>query len=207
MLFSEIKLATRNNLNDAGIISYSVQDLNDSVKDAYDDIVVNTQCIVKKVTLNYIANLTYYDLSSLVADYLVCVAIYDVFNKFWLDDDMTVRDFEFVRRDWELAKSTPKNWAALDHKHVAIFPKYADITGKTFDLYYWATSPSVVDSDIPLVPLDFHKLIPDYSTADLLESYEEFTKANLFWAKYYADFAELKRRIKNLSHSDLLFKI
>lgn len=204
--FTTIKSQIRTNLNDSGAISYTTTDLDDSVQDGYDDIVSQTQCIIKKVTLNWTANLSYYDLPTLVSDFMACVAIFNNINNQWLDDDRTIRDFDSFRSDWELANGTPTNWAPLNFKYIGIFPRYSTAAG-TFDLYYWATAPIVVDAGTPLIATDCQNLLTKYSTADLLEQFEEFSKASPFWNMYLETLEEYRERVKNLVKSDLLIRI
>lgn len=194
------------NLNDAGAISYTTTDMDDSFQDGYDDIACLSQCIIKKTTLNWSANLSYYDFPLLVADYMACVAIFNNVNNQWLDDNLTLRDFDSMRIDWELATGTPRNWAALNHKYTAFFPKYVSSSG-TFDLYYWATAPTIVNVETPLISSDCQNLLTDYSTADLLEQFEEYTKAGPFWASYLDTLIMFKERVANLIKSDLLIKL
>jgi hypothetical protein len=206
--FSALKSVIRENLNDVGEINFSDTELNDSVQDGYDDVLCLTQCLVKKVTLSWVANLSYYDLADLVtdSDYLACVAIYDNVAGRWLSDNKTTRDFDKEGDDWELDTGTPENWAATSPTKIAVRPRPTTAIG-TFDLYYWATAPSVDDSATPLIATDCQALIPKYSTADLLEQYEEFTKASFFW-KDYLEFLEVyKTRVKNLVKTDLLIRI
>src|SRR5947208_15217831 len=90
MLFSAIKSNVRDNLNDAAVINYSTSDVDESMQDAADDIVAQTQCIIKKTTLNWTGDLSYYDLITLVSDYLACVAIFNNVNNRWLYDDKKI---------------------------------------------------------------------------------------------------------------------
>src|SRR5207244_10102131 len=124
MLFSAIKSNVRDNLNDAAIVNYSTSDVDESTQDAYDDIISQTQCIIKKTTLNWTGDLSYYDLTTLVADYLACVAIFNNVNNRWLYDDKTLAHFDLIRDDWEIAHGTTENWVALNNKYIDIFLMY-----------------------------------------------------------------------------------
>ncbi len=211
MLFSAIKTNIGINLNDSSNVNYSTNDLQDSIQDSYNDIVSQTQCIVKKTTLTWQASVSYYDMITLVSDYLACVAIFNNINKTWLFDDLTLINLDKLRDDWELAIGTPENWISLNFKYVAIFPKYKSIPVlpaiNTFDLYYWATAPAVVDTQTPLITGDFQHLLEKYSTADLLEQFEEYTKASIFWESYILEIEDYKERVKNLATRDMLFLI
>lgn len=205
--FTTLKANARRDLDDIGVKHFPAADINAVAQDAYDDIVAYTQCIIKKTTLNWVGDLSYYDFKTLgVSDFLSCLAIYNNVNRRWLFDDKTIRHFDGMRWDWELANGTPENWAALNFKYTAVFPKYKTSSGN-FDLYYAATAPVIVDASTPLIATDFQKLITNYIIGSLLEEIEEFTKANDYWIKYYADREEYRERVKNIAKSDLLMVV
>lgn len=204
--FSLIKANTRRNLNDINPKSYSVSDIDDSFQDAYDDIISRTQCLIKKTTLNWAADLSYYDFRSLVSDYMAVVAIFNNVNRRWLEDDKNTRNFDQMRIDWEIANGSPTNWTALNFKYTAVFPRYASAAG-TFDLYYWATAPVIVDAATPLIATDMQHLLEEYSTEDLLEQFEEYVSAAPFWELYEENLEIYRERVKNLTKTDLLLLI
>lgn len=203
MLFSAIKTNIGINLSDTGQIHFTNSDLQTSLQDAYDDICCLSQCIIKKVNLDWQNDLTYYDFSSLsVTDYLGCIAIYNNINNRWLQDDLNLKQFDKLRTYWEIWHGTPNWWAFSDFKRIAVVPKQEIATG-TFDLYYWATAPTVVDGSTPLIATDVQKLFEQYSTADLLEQVDEFSKANIWWADYYGVLETYIERTKSLARADL----
>lgn len=206
----QLKTNVRTNLDDEGLGTfYSEDDLNDSLQDAYDDIVVLTQCIPKTVTINWISSLSYYDFSNDcgINDYLATVAIFNNLTNRWLRDDLNLRDFDRLRRDWEIWEGTPQFWAPSDPKRIAIAPRYALSPG-SFKLLYWAQAPVLAtDSDILLTANDVQNLFEFYCTGDMLEQQQEFTKAAEYWEKYFNSIDEYAQRVKNNSKSDVLLRI
>lgn len=207
--FAQRKANVRSNLGDNEVSFYSSTEMDSSFQDAYDDIVFRTQCIIKKVTLNWVAYDGYPKFGSApysVADYMATTAIFDNVTNRWLLDNLSLRDFLRFRPDWETTLASPQYWAPKDPSRIVIFPKYATAAG-TFVLYYWATAPTIVDTDTPLIPSDLQDLLDYYATADLLEGAEEFAKAAIYWSKYYDEdtgIDSFARRVKNISMSDLL---
>jgi|SRR6266853_1354737 len=217
--FAEIKTNIKANLGDSDF--YPDIDIDDSVQDAYDEIVAISQCIVKKVTLAFISNLNYYNFRDLanfpaiyVADLMTVTAIFSNLTNQWLLDDKTLKDFDLIRSDWENWQGAPLWWAPTnDYRRYAIAPKLNPITS-TFDLYYLAKAPIVVNAEAPLIPSDFQNLIELYSCADLLESAEEFVKAGNYWADFWgirngiqnydSGIFALASRTKNIAKSNLL---
>lgn len=231
MTLAQIKATVRSNLSDAGVTSYTEVDLNESMQDAYDDIVILSQCITKRVTLTWQNLLSYYDFSTLgVSDYLNTIGIFNNVTNMWLRDDLSLRDFDRVRRDWENGIGSPQFWAPSSPSNVAVMPKYSSTTASagaffggssssayyigsagglgTYILLYSATAPTfTADTDVPLIAVDVQVLLEYYVTADMLEQFEEFTKAGEFWLKYTTDIEEYAQRVKLNNRSDLLLRI
>lgn len=230
----QIKTNARINLADRGVTFYSEDDLNDSIQDAYDDIAALTQCITKSVDLNFTAYTSYYDFKNnfSVADYMGTTAIFNYTSNLWLRDDMSLRDLDRIRRDWETWTGTPQFWSPSDPVRIAIAPKVTVntngvalgafdsgsfssafyITGAAptagFRLYYWAVAPTLAsDNDILLVASDFSDLFENYITGDLLEQAQEFKKAGVFWIEYYKSIEQYAERVKKNNKADLLMRV
>lgn len=227
----EIKDNIRTNLADLGVVNYSEGTLNDSLQDAYDDIAVLTQYNVKEVTVNWVSNLSYYNFITLgIPDYLMPIAIFNNVTNRYLRDDLSLRDFDRIRRDWENWTGTPIFWAPSDPYSVGIAAKYVGtvVSGAfaplafssafyigsgaasfgTFQLIYSATAPLwVSDSDVPQIATDVQNLFEFYSTADMLEQFEEFTKADEYWGKYWDSIEDYASRVKRNNKADLLLRV
>lgn len=232
---AEIKAAVQTNLTDLNINFYSDEDLNNSIQDAYDDIVILTQCIQKRVTLPWISNLSYYNFRGRfqITDYLGTIAIFNNVSNLWLRDDLSLRDFDRIRRDWENWIGTVMFWAPSDPDNIGVCPKmlnsaitYGAFDAGSFDndayyinnssqsnlgsfvLYYWATAPMLVsDNDTFLMASDQNSTLIQYATADLLEQAQEFNKAGSYWGYYFGNIAEYADRVKRDCKSDLLLRI
>lgn len=122
----EIKSDIKDNLSDLSLNFYGEDDLNDSVQDAYSDIAILTQCIQKKTALNWVPNLSYYSPVTLgVGDYLGVIAIFNNVTNLWLRDDLSLKDFDRIRRDWENWSGTPQFWSPSDPVRFGIAAKYS----------------------------------------------------------------------------------
>src|SRR5690348_12678 len=131
----QIKADIQANLVDLSINYYSDDDLNQSIQDAYDDIAVISQCIQKKATLTWQSAKSYYNFKALgVTDYLGTIAIFNNVTNLFLFDHLSLRDFDRLRRDWEMWNGAPQFWAPSDFVNVAICAKYiANGSGGAFD--------------------------------------------------------------------------
>lgn len=226
----QIKTNVRINLNDTGVSFYQEDDLNDALQDAYDDIVCLSQCIIKNVDLNWLGQLSYYNFVSdfNLTDYLATVAIFNYSTKRWLRDDLTIRDLDRIRRDWENWIGTPQFWTSSDPLHIAIAPKYSELSVSgafnsnafssaffiggnplgQFKLLYWAQAPALInDLSSFLTASDVQDMLEFYTTAEMLEQAEEFSKAQEYWEKYYESILEYSDRVKRNNKADLLLRV
>jgi hypothetical protein len=207
MTYQEIKDHIRSNLNDAGVLNYSETDLIESVEDAEAEISFLARHIIKTTTLPFQAT-PYYDFRLLgVEDFLCVTAIFNENTNRWLRDDLTLRDFDRIRDDWELWTGTPQHWAPVNFELNAIVPYMPSPSGNLV-LYYAAKASELVDSTLtPLIATDCQRLLELYSTGDLLEQFEEYTKANEYFNEYYPLLADYSARVKNQARRDLLVLI
>ena len=65
----------------------------------------------------------------------------------------------------------------------------------------------MVDTNTPLIATDFQHLLEKFTTADLLEQFEEYAKASNFWEIYITEIEQFKERTKNIAGRDLLLII
>lgn len=209
MTRAEIRTLIKSELSEAGISSgqYNDDEINDSIQDAYNDIAAKAYCIIKNATQNWLDNITYYDFISLgITDYMGCIGIFNNNTKWWLRDDIQLRDFDRLRRDWETWNGQAQFWAGHSLRYVAVAPKLLDAVGD-FVLVYWASAPTLADGDTPLIATDMQNLIEYYCMADLLDNAEEPSKAKVWWEQYFANLQKYKTRCKNLAKADLLLRV
>lgn len=204
----QIVARVERNLSDAGVF-FSVNAINDSLQDAYNEVASRTRCIIKSATVNQVANQPYYDfIGAGVTDYLATIGIFNATTNFWLRDDLSLRDFDRLRRNWELWTGTPQFWAPHSLQYVAVTPNEAVVTTQTFTLWYWAIAPTFTsDSDTPLIAADKQNLLENYTCGDLLADAKEFTKAGTYLSQYEEDIQEYKKRCVNLARADLLLRV
>jgi hypothetical protein len=205
--FSDIKSDIRENLNDSGVTYYSAADMTESLEDGYTDVLFRTRCLIKKVTLSFIAS-PYYDFKLLgVEDFMCVIAIFNNNTNQWLFDDVTVRDLDSIRTDWELAEGQPECWVPLNFELNVIWP-YISVPTGDFDLYYAAKAANIDDyTDTPLIASYCQNLLEWYSTGDLLEQAEEYNKASAYFKSYEEDLESYFLRVKQLAKRDILLKI
>jgi hypothetical protein len=207
----QIKTNVRVNLNDNGIqpTFFGDEELNESLQDAYNEVVCKTRCNIKQVTLNWPNATTYFDFINdfAVSDYLGTVAILNNVTNLFLRDDVSLRDYDRIRRDWELWEGNAQFWAPHSLQYIAITPALAVGTG-TFKLYYYAIAPTLtVDATVPIIASDMQILLELYSTIDMLETAEEPSKGQQFNLMYYKKIAMYTERCQKLASADALLRV
>ena len=206
---AQIRAILQTNLAESGLSSgqFQTYELNDSIQDAYNEIVKSSYCIIKSATINFINNCTYYDFVSLgVTDYMGTIGIFNNNTNWWLRDDIQLRDYQRLRRDWEQWQGNSQFWAGHSYKYVALAPKLLTAYGSML-LWYWASAPTLNENDTPLIATDMQKLIEWYCMADLLDGADEPTKAMDWWSQYTAEIPKYKDRCKNLAKSQILLRV
>lgn len=208
---TQIRANVRQNLADVGITFYSESEINDSLQDAYNEIVAKTLCHIKQSTaLNWsavVGNYIDFETDFAITDYLGTYAIFNNLTNWWLRDDISIRDLDRIRRDWEQWRGQPQFWVPHSLKYIIVAPINLPGTG-TFTPWYYAKAPTMtIDSDVPVIAADQHTLLEYYATADLLESAEERVKAQAWWNQYEPQKEEYKTRCHNLAKHDLLLRV
>jgi hypothetical protein len=182
--------------------------------------------------MSWVNNLSYYNFPALgISDYLGTIAIFNNVTNLYLRDDLSIKDFDRIRRDWENWIGTPLFWAPSDPLRIAICAKYQVVAQSaaffaggfssayfidpsysslgTFKLMYYAQAP-VLQSDTDGfvgISSDMQQALTQYVTADLLEQAQEFTKASLVWDNYNENVASYADRVKRINKSDLLLRV
>lgn len=200
----------RNNLADVGITFYSDDEINTELQNAYNWIVAKSLCQVKSTTLNWPNSTTYYDFTAApfsLTDYIGVHAILNNNTKWYLRDDVSRRDLDRIRRDWELWTGQPQFWCPHSLRYAIIAPYQVTAVGN-FQLWYYAQAPTFTgDNDSPIIAPDTHPDLETRTTAVLLETAEEPTKAMTYWDDFYKNFDEFVERSKNQARNDLLLRV
>lgn len=187
---------------------YDVQSMNDSIQDGMDEVAAFTGCIWASATLPFVNNLTYYDLLTLLPNYIGVYAIFNTVIKRWLIPT-SVKHLDQVRIDWESAYGTPYYFVPVSHRYIAIYKKpnigfnnqNTTNYGNMF-VYYLASAPLLTDNiEIP-IPDDHITALESYSIKDLWEQNQEFSKASQYLQTYINNIEALRVLMKNRRNSD-----
>jgi len=182
---------------------YSSFDMLNSIQDGYDEVISFSGCIVKAVVLPFVNGLTYYDLLTLLPDYIGVISIYNTLTNRWMCPT-SERKLDKLRPDWETCYGTPELFTPINHRYMAIYRKpNADGYGN-FYIYYIASAPTLGPTDLIQIPTDYVNALEDYCITDLQEQAQEFTKALTRFSSYQENLAQLQRWAKSSRQPDRL---
>ena len=202
MLLSEQKQRLRNYFGND--VYYTDDDLQASIDDGYQEICAYTGLLLKSTILNFTANKTYYDMRTLIPDYLGVVAIFNEAIKRWMLPS-SIRKFDEQRIDWETAAGVPYYFAPVSHRYVAIYKKPIVANYGRMFVFYRATAPDTAGTDdVFLLPGDHQFVLEDYSIADLEEQNQEWGKAAVRVQSYKERLDRLRIWVRNKRIPDRL---
>lgn len=199
MTRDQIAAKIQTNLNDAGVL-YTADDLNDSLQDGYSEVAAFTGCIYKVASIDLVANLSYYDFGSLISDFFAVTAIFNTNTKQWLSPT-NLKVLESIREDWELAVGNPFLFWPVNFRFVALYPRMTSALGSLY-VVYRAQADVLTASSEPAIPLEQQAILENYTTSDLLEQAEEFTKAQLEFNTYVQAIKDLRQANSNFRLPD-----
>lgn len=200
---AEIATKISENLDDLGITFYSKDDLNDSIQDALDEIVVYSECLDREWEIPFEDNLTYYNLHEIIPDFYRIVRIWypGISQFFGISSDRNELNY---RLDWELRVANPRDLIIAGPNRIAFWGRHNGTTDK-FKVFYKATAPALNDDMVIPINTNYMHLIENYCTADLLEQNEEFSKAMNYWNVYEPELENYKYKIQLLARSDRVY--
>lgn len=192
---SQLRARIQSNLNDAVGTFFDNATVNQSIQDGYDEVLVDTQCAENTVTVPFTSQTIYYDLyNGIIPPNQLFWRICRIFNKNtnrWMPccDSRVLDKFRF---DWEASNGTPWFGYIVNFQYLGFFPHYTSGTALGFDVLYKVGRDILTeDQQIPQIPDEFSRILESYATADLLEIYREFTKAEDYWD----DYSKLKQKL------------
>lgn len=182
-------------------IYYDTQSMNDSIQDGLDEVCAFTGCIYKSATLPFTQFTTYYDMLSLLPDYIGIVAMFNLTIRRWMWPD-SLKKFNQDRIDWDVCYGTPYYFCPINHRYVAIYKKPAISTYGNFVIYYRAAAPTLNDATPIPIPGEHITALETYSIADLWEQAQEFTKATEGLKIYMKNLEDLRVLMRNQRNRD-----
>lgn len=181
---------------------YSTTDIVNSMQDGYDEVCALTGVILKSVVIPYIAKQTYYDLITLIPDFVGVFAIFNHSIKRWMLPSST-RKFNLDRPDWETAYGVPYYFSVISHRYMAIYKKPSVSDAGNMDIFYIARANQLTaDSSVIQIPDEHLTALSEYIETDLWEQNQEWTKATSHLKSYVENCQELYHWAKQNRNHD-----
>jgi hypothetical protein len=205
MLVSTLRADIRSNLADQNITFYTDTDILDAIQDGCDQVITKTGLVEKFVDVPFQANVGYYDLFSLIADYYSVTQVYNNQINRWLVPQI-LSDYDLIRDDWEVWNGPPAFFTPVDHRRIVIVPRPPTTNG-TMRVFYKARPETLTSSSSLPFPSDLSPVIEHYATADLLEQAREYNKAGLMWKDALEGVEGAARRTRVRSLPALIYRL
>jgi len=180
MPYSTTQLITnvQRNLDDLGSNFYDpTNDILPSLQDGYNLVAALTESIETYVSVPFQSGLVYYDFSKYIPNYLRIFGIYNNNINRWMYPTSMLELYR-IRDNWELGAGDPYWFLPIDYHTVALFPVQAVGVG-SMTVMFKATADTLVNSttNFPQLPQEHGNVLEFYSTDDLLDEAQEWSKA------------------------------
>lgn len=182
-------------------VYYEDTSFNDSIQDGYSEISLIGGLYLRSTILNFIPNKSYYDMISLIPDYLGVVAIFNNAIKRWMFPS-SLRKFDNDRIDWESASGVPYFFSIVSHRYLAIYKKPISENYGQMYVFYRASAPNLGPNDLLALPDQFITVLDDYTMSDLWEQNQEWGKAATNFQAYIANLEKLRIWIRSNRYPD-----
>lgn len=164
---------------------WSLQDVKDALNEGYETMAEATEFHESSVSINRVANQTYYDLATLltVNPILVPNRLYNPNTNRWATQK-TVREFDAAMpRDWEVGTGEAGYWMMRGAWLLGLVFKPKTSSG-TYTLY-GSMIPTALSTngDTPTILQEFHLGIVAYAVYDLLCEDHEASSLD-WWGRY-----------------------
>lgn len=198
---TRIDIANKLNLQFGNGTFYDPLSVNDTIQDGCDEICAFTGCVYGSVVLPFTQFTTYYDLLTLIPNYIGVISIWNAVTKRWLYPS-SLKKFSEVRIDWDTAGGTPYWFAPITHRYVAIFMKPLTVGYGNMIVFYRAAGPTLVDQTPIPIPDEHLTVLENYGTVDMWEQAQEWGKAEQYLETYVKSLDDLRVLMRNKRNPD-----
>ncbi len=177
-------------------IYYDQQAVMDSLQDGVDEVCAFTGCIYKSAEIDFTQYTTYYDLLTLLPDYIGVVAMWNNTIRRWMFPT-SLRKLNQQRLDWDCQFGTPYYFCPISHRYVAIYFKPGAINYGKMIVFYRAAAPPLTDQEQIPIPDEHQTALEFYSVTDLWEQAQEWGKAAEGLQDYIKNLENLRVLMRN----------
>lgn len=203
---TRLDLQNRLNLFFNNTTYYDTQSLNDSLQDGTDEIAAFSGCIYKSANIPFGQYTTYYDLLTLLPDYIGVVAVWNNTIRRWLFPQ-SLKKFNQVRIDWDTAYGTPYYFSPVNHRYMAIYMKPSVPNYGNMFVFYRASAPTLTDTVQIPIPDEHLVALESYSITDLWEQAQEWGKAQEQFKTYVSQLEALRVLMRSQRNRDRIMSL
>lgn len=183
---------------------YDAQAVSDSIQDGADEVCAFSGCLLKSAAVPFSQYQTYYDMISLIPDFIGVISIWSTSTKRWLSPT-SHRKLSESRSDWDCQYGVPNSFCQISHRWVAISAKPATANYGSMLIFYRAAAPQLSVNSV--LPNSAESAIENYCITDLWEQAQEWGKASQASSEYLTDLEQLRVLVQNKRNSDRLFSL
>lgn len=169
---------------------YASTDFNASVQDGYDEAAALSGCIVRGAVVSFVAELTYYDMRTLLPDLIGVIAVFNRTTKLWMYPNSTDA-WDQGCNDWETCIGTPEEFAVVNFRYMAINKKPGAVSYGDMYVFYVASAPTLGPTTTILIDDALVDTLEKYAQMDLNEQMQEWQKAGRVFSEYQACLKDL----------------
>jgi hypothetical protein len=201
MSTTRLDMQTKLQLNFNNTVFYDTQSINDSLQDGLDEVCAFTGCIYKSANLTFTQYTSYYDLLTLLPDYIGVVAVWNNTIRRWMWPQ-SLKKFNQVRIDWDTAYGTPYYFCPINFRYMAIYMKPSVPNYGQMFVFYRASAPTLVDTTPIPIPDEHITALEAYSITDLWEQAQEWGKASEYFKSYLGNLEALRKLMRSQRNRD-----
>ena len=184
MTKEEIISKARDELDDNGVDYYSTMDLVDAYEDGYEEVALYTGVIERMASVSLLNDTVYYNLYEAILDYYSTFAIWNPDINDWLSNK-DIKYFQSKDLTWEKRQGSTREFAVVNFQLIALHPHKVIANNTDLEEFYHAVPFKNLDmGSVPEMPEQFQVVLQYYIMQDLFAQAEEFTKSEIYNAKY-----------------------
>jgi hypothetical protein len=201
---ADVKTRVRANLDDNAVTFFTSIDIDDSLTDAYYWSSAFANTIEKTANISFQQDCPYYNLQLIIPDHFAVTGVYDLKRHRFLTY-RSRQELTHIHNSYEIWHGPPEYFFIHSQNQLFIAPQPLNISSLTqtaeqdLKIFYRAFDDNVIDDfhHSYRLPIQGEDCLEFYATADLLEQAQEWSKAQFYWDKFYAQLITSKIAIRD----------
>lgn len=205
MVPSDYLNKVKTELDDANGVTFTDSEVYQALSEAYYITLLLGKGVIKEISVDF-PTTPYWDVATSIQDYFAPVLLYNPNTKMLLYP-ITNKEMESLDPDWDTKTGNTTHFTTFGLSHIGLYPHYSSTPASQLLVIYQAVPGSFQSETTVNLHDSFYHLLVNHSTARLLESIFEFSKATLYWREYAEGFKEYFRFNSNRIRADFLRRV